>query len=556
MRFLPLAVAAALSVFATPASLRSQEPPHAHGEEGHRLGTVDFPNSGAAAAQEPFRRGIAFLHSFEYPDAAEAVREAQEADPEFALAFWGEALTNTQLLWGVDDPEEARAALGRLAPSPEERLALAGTELERAFGAAVEAFYANDETATRARAFADSLRGLAAREPDPEAAAFASLAIQMALAEGAYPEEERTSLREEAIALADRVFRANPDHPGAAHYLIHAYDDPELAPRGLDAARAYASIAPDAEHALHMPSHIFLQVGLWDDTAASNERAWAASRAWVERREASGADHDFHSLQWLQYAYLQQGRYGMAAALVDSARSVLAGVDLGESSYPDAVHVVPRLEFALAAETGNWEAWHPPVAYETSPEASVRARFFALNAEYQRGAVSAMRGDAAAAEEAARAFRAAAAALPAGAPGAGSLEPVAMQLEALAAGARGDRAGMLTGLEAAARAADALPPPIGPPSTLPTHELLGEALLEAGRAAEAAAAYERALALRPNRSTALLGLARARAAAGDLAGATAAYQDLYANWHAADQDLEALPEVKSGAGEICGNGAC
>ena len=277
-RALPFVVAALFAV-AGPAALLSQEPPHAHGAEGHRLGTVDFPNSGAAAAQEPFLRGIAFLHSFEYTDAAEAFREAQQADPGFALAFWGEALTNTQLLWGVDDPDAAREALGRLAPSPESRLALAGTEFERDLGAAVEAFFANDETTARARAFADSLRALAARDPHPEAAAFASLAIQMALAEGAYPEAEGVSLREEAIALADRVFRANPDHPGAAHYLIHAYDDPELAPRGLEAARAYASIAPDAEHALHMPSHIFLQVGLWDDTAASNERAWAASRA-------------------------------------------------------------------------------------------------------------------------------------------------------------------------------------------------------------------------------------------------------------------------------------
>jgi tetratricopeptide (TPR) repeat protein len=548
LRALPLIVAA-LSVVAAPSALLSQEPSHAHGGEGHRLGTVDFPNSGAPAAQESFLRGIAFLHSFEYTDAAEAFREAQAVDPDFALAFWGEALTNTQLLWGVDDPDAARQALGRLAASPEDRLALAGTEFERAFGAAVEAFFAEDETTTRARAFADSLRGLAARDPAPEAAAFASLAIQMALAEGAYPQAERTSLREEAIALADRVFRANPDHPGAAHYLIHAYDDPELAPRGLEAARAYASIAPDAEHALHMPSHIFLQVGLWDDTASSNERAWAASRAWVARRGASGADHDFHSLQWLQYAYLQQGRHDMAAALVDSARSVLAGVELESGSYPDAVYIVPRLEFALAAETGNWTAWNPPAAPEPASGGSARQRFFALNAMYQRGAGSAMRGDAAAAEEAARAVRQVAEELPDGAPGAGSVELAAMQLEALAAGARGDHEAMLAGLEAAARASDALPPPVGPPSSLPTQELLGNALLEAGRPAEAVVAFERALELRPNRSTTLLGLARARSATGDLAGAAAAYRELHANWHAADPALEALPEVRSEAGE-------
>lgn len=553
MRRIRFIVPAAL-LLGIPAGLRSQEPGHGHGPEAHVLGTVAFPNSGADAAQESFLRGIALLHSFEYPDAVDAFREAQAEDPTFAAAYWGEALTSTQLLWGVDDPENARAALARLGSTAAARLALAGTPLERSFGAAVEAFFADAESTTRARAFADSLRSLAARDPEPEAAAFASLAIQMALAEGAYPREEEVALREEAIALADRVFRAHPDHPGAAHYLIHAYDDPELAPRGLQAARAYASIAPDAEHALHMPSHIFLQVGLWDDTAASNERAWAASRAWVARRGASGADHDFHSLQWLQYAYLQQGRYAMAAALVDSARTVLAGEDLAESAYPDAVYVVPRLEFALAAETGNWEAWDPSEPPATPPGDSDRARFFALNATYQRGAGAAMRGEAAAAEEAARAFRDAEASLPEGSPP-GSVALAARQLEALAAGARGDRVAMLAGLQEAAGVAQALPPPVGPPSMLPTEELLGDALLEAGRPAEAAAAYEKSLALRPNRSAALRGLARARAAAGDEAGAAAAYDELAANWRAADPGLEAGTRGRAGLAEPAGLGA-
>jgi tetratricopeptide (TPR) repeat protein len=532
-----------LAVLCLPAALHAQEGAHAHAGEAHRLGTVTFPNSGAAAAQAPFLRGIALLHSFEYPDAAEAFREAQRADPAFALAYWGEALTHSQLLWGVDDAAGAREALTRLAPTPEARLERAGSPRERAYGAAVEALYAEGEVDRRARAFADSLRALAAREHDDhEAAAFASIAIQMALIEGAYPPDARTAMGEEAIALADRVFRANPNHPGAAHYLIHAYDDPVLAPKGLDAARAYASIAPDAEHALHMPSHIFLQIGLWDDTAQSNEKAWAASRAWVERRGGPATELDFHSLQWLQYAYLQQGRYRMAATLVDSARAVLAGTDLSVGSYPDAKHVIARLEFALAAETGRWEDWKPAEVTADTPEAdpamASRARFFARSAAYQRAAGAAMRGDAAVAKAVASAFR------EDGDPGSGA-GFAAIQLEALAAGARGDTAAMLAGLAEAAAAEDLLPP-YGPPSSLPSHELLGRALLEGGRPAEAAAAFERALARRPNRSSALVGLARARAAAGDSAGAAAAYGELLANWEDADPDLAPLAEAHSG----------
>jgi tetratricopeptide (TPR) repeat protein len=538
-------------VLLTGAPLRAQEPAHDAQGHAHTLGTVDFPNSGAPAAQEPFLRAIALLHSFEYTDAAEAFREAQAADPDFALAYWGEALTNTQLLWGVDDTTAARAALMRLAPTPKARLARAPTERERAYGAAVEAFFAEAETAVRARAFADSLKSLAARAPDDhEAAAFASIAIQMAAAAGTYGPEERNAAREEAVALADRVFHANPDHPGAAHYLIHGYDDPVLAPRGLEAARAYAEIAPDAEHALHMPSHIFVQVGQWADAARSNERAWAASRAWVAERGVAATELDFHSLEWLQYAYLQLGRHASAAALVDSAHVALAGADLAAVTYPDARYVVPRLEFALAANSGDWAAWPvaPPVEEGASP--SVRARAFAMTAVYQRAAGAAKKGDPALAEAAAPRIRKELA----GTPQSRWADFAAQQLEALAAEARGNHAVAIERLTRAA-AAEAELPAVGPPAYLPTHELLGAALLAAHRPGEAADAFEAALARRPNRSPALLGLARARAALEDETEARNAYRKLMENWVDADPDLPALEEARRGAGRSPAEGA-
>lgn len=518
-------------------AVAAQEPPHQHATDGHKLGTIAFPNSGSAAAQAPFLRGIALLHSFEYRDAADAFREAQSADRSFALAYWGEALTNTQLLWGVDDAAAARAALARLAPTTGARLTLARTPRERSYGAAVEAFYAPGATPVRARAFADSLRALARRTPDDlEAGAFASIAIQMASSVGAYAPAERTAAIEDAIEFAERAFRANPDHPGAAHYLIHVYDDPVLARRGLDAARAYAKIAPDAGHAVHMPSHIFVQLGLWRDAVGSNERAWASSRAWATRRGAAGTALDFHSLEWLQYGYLQLGRYHAAKALIDTARAALSATDLSSGS-PDSRYVVARLEFALARETGDWRSAAMPAPGDAAGTSSARARSFGTFADYQRAARAAMTGSAAAADSAADRIGT----------GSGKWSMfAALQLKALAAFARGDREPAVALLREAAAAEQQLAP-VGPPPYLPAHELLGKALLDAGRPREAAVAYEDALARRPNRSAALLGLARARIAMGDAQGARLAYGQLLDSWRDADADLAALAEVREGA---------
>jgi tetratricopeptide (TPR) repeat protein len=524
-------------------TLRAQEPPHSHGGHIHGLGTVDFPNSGAPSAQEPFLRGVALLHSFEYEDAADAFREAQTADPSFALAYWGEALTSAKLLWGRDDPDAARSALTRLAPTADARLALARSGRERAFGAAVEALYVDADLPTRARGYADSMRALAERDPhDLEAAAFASIAQLIATYAGALDEARRASAREAAIAFADRVFRANRDHPGAAHYLIHAYDDPAVAERGLEVARAYAEIAPDAQHALHMPSHIFVQVGLWDDVVASNERAWAASRAWTDRRSAGPTSLDFHSLEWLQHGYLQQGRFQAARALVDTARAVLAGADLTGSVDP--YYAVARLAFRQSAETGDWRS--PPVVVAdpgSAQAAESRYAFFSLTAKYQAAVGAVLHGDTRAASIEAIGQEVAARA--AAQQGSGQAAIMLLHVDALLARAHGDGETAITLLSRASDLEDAIAP-VGPPNILPTLEWLGALLLEAGRAEEAAATYERALARWPNRSASLLGLARARRALGDDAAAAECYRSLLANWHSADPDLPALQEARSG----------
>ena len=302
MKFAALALIACLPAAAF---ARQTDQKAAH---SHALGSVDFKNSGNDAAQPAFQRGVALLHSFEYEDAAEAFREAQKADASLALAYWLEALTYSHVLWAEEKLEASRAVLNRLAPTAEARLAKAKTERERGFGAAVEAFYADAGLPIRAAAFADAMTSLATRFPDDhEAAAFASLANMMAFFTS--PAAQRVKYNQPVQQHALRVFRANSQHPGAAHYLIHFVDmNPRAAADALEFARAYDKIAPDAEHALHMPSHVFLPLGLWEDVVRSNERAWAAARRENLAKNASPADNSWHSLDWLHYAYLQLGR--------------------------------------------------------------------------------------------------------------------------------------------------------------------------------------------------------------------------------------------------------
>ena len=546
---------ASVALLAGPAGLRAQDDGHgAHGRHAGQtpvLGTVTFPNSGAAAAQEPFLRGIALLHNFEYDDAVRAFQAAEQADPAFALPYWGEALTYSHILWGVEDLASARATLARLGETPAARIAKAHTPRERAFAAAVEALYAEGEQPARVAAFADGMRAWVAAQPDdPEAHAFAALAV---LVQGYLTRDEAAAVQlgTEAAAHAQWVFDAHPRHPGAAHYLIHAHDSPARAPQGLAAARAYAAIAPDAQHALHMPSHIFLPLGMWDDMAASNERSWAASRQSGLRDGRPAWGQDFHSLNWLQYAYLQQGRWADARALLDTARVLTAGLRRQpDGERADARFALEQLAFRYGIETGRWDGWPADsVAMDwRNPALSPRARGMATVSAYQRAAAALwMHGDTLPAAATARALRAASRAP------SSLMEQLAAHLEAMVVGARGDGAAHLAALQAQQSASRVPRHRSMIPQPMPVvSEELGAALLQAGRAREAATAYEQALEDRPNRASALLGLARARAAAGDAAGAREAYARLAALWSRADADLPDLEEVRHPPGEPSG----
>ncbi|HSL70504.1 MAG TPA: tetratricopeptide repeat protein [Longimicrobiales bacterium] len=513
-----------LSIVCAGGAAAQERHSHPTGDQARALGDVSFANTGAPAAQVPFHRGLALLHSFEYEEAAEAFREASKTDPGFAMAYWGEALTHAHLLWGEDDSLAARQALQRLGPTPAARVARAGSAREKLYGAAIEALFAEADLAMRVRDFAAGMRRVVTQYPDDiDASAFAALALLFNHYVGELPAGQRDAVRTEAIALAERVFQTNPRHPGGVHYLIHATDDPAFAARGLESARRYAEVAPEAEHALHMPSHIFLQLGLWADVVAANERAWTASRAEVVARKLSNAELSFHALQWLQYGYLQQGRYRAARALIDTARAVLNGVDLANPVHADARYTIAWLEFMHAAHSGEWTAVlcsSARAATTTPPAESDRERAFQANA----------------------AVRTAVSAVMCGSARPGSAEPPVL-VAALAAYQAGEheRAIALLGPIVSARTQ----PPVGPPMLPRAHELFGAALLKAGRARDAVRAYEQALQSTPKRSQALLGLARARTAAGDPAGARDAYRQLLVNWQNADRGIDGLAEATS-----------
>lgn len=522
-------------------SAGAQQPDHSAHSPALVLGSVNFRNSGNRAAQAPLQRGVAWLHNFKYSEAGDAFREAQQADTSLALAWWLEALTYSHVLWRTEDLARSRKALARLGLTTESRLAKAKTSRERAFGAAVEAFYADGSLATRSRAYADSLTALAASDStDLEAAAFASHGALMAWSAAAASDRPRLAATARALAL--RVFTANPQHPGAAHYLTHIADvDPRAAAELLPFARAYDKIAPDADHALHMPSHVYLPLGLWHDVSVANERAWAAARAEVKRDRASQASLSWHSLEWLQYAYLEEGRWDAARAIIDSARSLLDGVEIAAANA-DARFAANVLAFTYGMETGDWSVWPSnasdiPAAFAI-PTPTARAFGMTMANAYQASIAAIFAGrDRAPARAAAIRFREIADTLPPDAQRT-NLKRVADQIDALIVGADGDLPREISLLRTLV-----LPDAISastPPIYIPMHELLGDALLKANQPVEAAAAFRAALSARLNRSRALLGVARSLSAAGDRAGADEAYSRLADNWKRADPRVHQL----------------
>jgi hypothetical protein len=315
---------------------------------GQGLGSLTFPNSGAPVAQPAFIEGVKALHNYQFEEARESFRRAQKMDPDFALAYWGEALSYNNRLTGPN-ADAGRAALEKLAPTHHARREKARYSKEKALLDALAALFApSGDQRSRDRAYAEAMGRMYATWPDDhEIAAFYAASLLWSIP----PEDQSFRLQVLAASIAQKVFSDNPKHPGAAHYIIHALDDPVHAPLAVPAADTYASIAPGSDHALHMPSHIYVQLGMWERLVSSNRDAYNAGVDRIGRLKLAVDPSLFHPLSWLAYGNLMLGRFAEAAINLTTAQQL-------SDNNPDNLPV--RLSFlGMRArhiiETGVWD---------------------------------------------------------------------------------------------------------------------------------------------------------------------------------------------------------
>jgi tetratricopeptide (TPR) repeat protein len=302
-----------------PSACVADDDPHHHEElTAEQLGTVHFPTSCVLSEQKSFERGVALLHSFWYEEAQKQFEQIADDDPHCAMAHWGIAMSYWHQLWNQPDVKtikkgQAEVRKAKSLHSSEDR--------ERGYIAAADAFYGGSKKRTfhdRSIAYAKAMAVQYQRHPeDLEAAAFYALSLL-----ASRPDDDTTfASQKKAVAVLESLFTREPNHPGIAHYLIHACDSPQMAEQGLAAARRYAQIAPASPHALHMPSHIFARLGLWQDDINSNLASIAATRK-TAAEHMGGASHQFHAMDFLEYAYLQSGHEAEAQRLIEEVRAM------------------------------------------------------------------------------------------------------------------------------------------------------------------------------------------------------------------------------------------
>jgi tetratricopeptide (TPR) repeat protein len=506
------------------------------------VGNLSFPTSGSPEAQRHFLRGVAILHSFGWKQAIEAFQLAQKAQPDFAMAYWGETLCYNHPLNALADDKNPRAVLARLGPNAAARIAKAPTPREKGFMEAVEALWAEGpDWRARKVAYMQAMERLYKQLPqDDEVKAFFALSL-LSAARATNDDTFRPEMR--AGALAMDIFSRNPKHPGAVHYIIHAFDDPVHAPLALQAAKVYAEIVPAVSHAVHMPTHIFIQHGMWNEVAYQNERAFNVARELFKPGDSPG--DMAHSGDWGHYGFLQLGEYDKARERTRLFEELAAG------NNPRVNGVIALTKARYILETEEWTV--QPVADDASNETVLA------------NGVSAVRtGDTATAEKMLALLEKKASAAP-GAAGAGGAHadhgpapaPTAAapggrpmpamnegnadagktvrimhkELAALVAEAKGQKDQAITLLREAVQIEESMRPPNGAADPVkPSHELLGEVLLRAGKAEDAAAMFDATLLRMPNRARALHGAATAYAAAGKRELAAERWATLQSFW--------------------------
>ncbi len=480
-----------------------------------QLGELEFTISGNEQAQPYFKQGLLLLHSFEYEDAADDFSKAHALDPGCAMAYWGEAMTYNHSLWRFLDKSKADSVLRLLAPEPDQRIAKAKTDIEKDFMKGVNILFGDGTKAERDSQYAAYMSSLYEKYPgNAEVASFYSIALIGSVQVG-----RDTAIYGHAAKIAQAVLAKNPKHPGALHYLIHAYDDPDHAAKALDAADAYAKVAPSAAHALHMPSHIYLALGQWDKVISSNEMAWAASE---QRKEKKKLDNDalgYHSYHWLMYALLQKSRNEEAKKMVMQMNKFCDSLP-----SPRAREHVILLKSTYLVESNDWQS---PVSSISVKEDDLNISLRAMN-NFVMGEKAFHDNDQrllSAIIESMQADRMTASGKLTGSSGhsCGSVnaynpnlldvqyaEVMEIELRALSSQLKKDSAAADHWFRQATALENSVSYSFGPPTVVkPSNEMYGEWLLEMNRPSDAATQFELALKAAPGRTISVNGLAAA-----------------------------------------------
>jgi tetratricopeptide (TPR) repeat protein len=514
-----IAILFALSAFHVAAVsgtvLADDEQGHHHHEDltSAQLGTVAFPVSCTPAVQKPFERGVALLHSFWYEEAEKEFQQIAVDDPHCAMAHWGVAMSLWHQLWnhpdaqmiqrGLDEVHEAKTTDGPATPR------------EKAYIGAIAAFYSDSKKLdheARAKAYSAAMKNVHESYPDDhEAAVFYALSLL-----ASEPHEDSTfANRRQAAAILEKLFAIEPDHPGVAHYLIHAYDKPQLAQLGLPAARRYAQVAPASPHALHMPAHIFARVGLWQDDINSNLASIAATRK-TAAMHMGGEGHQFHAMDFLFYAYMQSGRDTEAKALIDEIRAMPRKKDdmYGKGFDPHAA-ALAHLTALYPIELHDWQAAAALPATEVEGTAEVSTIYWArtIGSAHLRKPDD-VRKDLAAIESIHKKLVAEKSDF------ADGVEDDRKEAQAWLLFAEGKDDDAVEALRPIADKEDSLG---DEPEGIPAREMIADMLLEAKRPQQALAEYQTDLKLNPNRFDGLYGAARAADAAGKQGDASEYY---------------------------------
>jgi tetratricopeptide (TPR) repeat protein len=469
-----------------------------------QLGTVTFPVSCDPAVQKAFERGVALLHSFWYEEAEKEFVQISAQAPNCAMAHWGVAMSLWHQLWnqpdtkviahGLEEVHQAKTTDGPTTPR------------EKAYIAAIAAFYSDSKKLdhdARAKAYSDAMKKVYETYPDDhEAAVFYALSLL-----ASEPHDDATfANRKQAAAILEKLFATEPSHPGVAHYLIHAYDKPQLAQLGLPAARRYAQVAPAAPHALHMPSHIFARVGLWQDDINSNLASIAASRK-TAAMGMGGEGHQFHAMDFLFYAYMQSGRDADARALIDEIRAMPNKKDdMYGTGYDPHAATLAHLTAMYPIEMHGWAtaAALPPTQVAGTAEDSTIYWARAIGSGHLRKPED-VRKDLAALDSIYKKLAAQKSEF------ADSVEGDRKEAAAWLAFAEGKDDDAVAAMRAIADKEDSLGEE---PEGIPAREMIADMLLEAKRPQQALAEYQTDLKLNPNRFDGLYGAARAAEAAG------------------------------------------